>query len=127
MKASKFTEARIAFVLKPADEGPAVAEIGRKAGISEATFSNWRKRYGVTMPSGVRKRRQIDERTPSWKGSSWTCPWTRRCCTTRFRIAATQRQWFKRAAGTLRPACRRQLVDEVRASSKVSIRRPGRP
>ena len=33
MKASKFTEAQIAFVLKQADEGSAVAEVCRKSGI----------------------------------------------------------------------------------------------
>ncbi len=32
MKASTFSEARIAFVLKRADEGSAVAEVCRKAG-----------------------------------------------------------------------------------------------
>ncbi|GGE02488.1 hypothetical protein GCM10011390_21700 [Aureimonas endophytica] len=40
MKKSKFTEAQIAFVLKQTDEGTAVAEVCRKAGISEATFYN---------------------------------------------------------------------------------------
>ena len=34
MKASKFTEAQIAFVLKQADEGTSVAEVCRKAGSS---------------------------------------------------------------------------------------------
>jgi putative transposase len=57
MKKSKFTEARIPFVLKQADEGTAVAEVCRKAGILEATFYNRRKRYGGMMPSEVRKLR----------------------------------------------------------------------
>ena len=39
MKASKFSEAQIAFVLKQAEDGSAVAEVCRKAGISQATFS----------------------------------------------------------------------------------------
>jgi putative transposase len=43
MKASKFTEAQIAFILKQSEDDAAVAEICRKAGISEATFCNWRK------------------------------------------------------------------------------------
>jgi putative transposase len=38
MKASKFSEAQIAFVLKQAEDGSAVGEVCRKAGISEATF-----------------------------------------------------------------------------------------
>ena len=43
MKRSKFTEAQIAFILRQADEGTVVGEVCRKAGISEATFYNWRK------------------------------------------------------------------------------------
>ena len=61
MRKSKFTEAQIAFVLKQADEGTAVAEVCRKAGISDATFYNWRKRYGGMMPSEVKKLRQLEE------------------------------------------------------------------
>lgn len=67
MKRSKFTEAQIAFVLKQADEGSAVGEVCRKAGISEATFYNWRKRYGGMMPSEVRKLRQLEEENAKLK------------------------------------------------------------
>jgi len=45
MKASKFTEAQIAFILKQAEDGVSVAEVCRKAGISDGTFYNWRKKY----------------------------------------------------------------------------------
>lgn len=38
MKASKFSEAQIAIVLRQAEDGTAVVEVCRKAGISEATF-----------------------------------------------------------------------------------------
>ena len=38
MKRSKFTEAQIAFILRQAEEGTAVGEVCRNAGISEATF-----------------------------------------------------------------------------------------
>ncbi len=67
MKKSKFTEAQIAYVLKQADEGTAVAEVCRKSEISEATFYNWRKRYGGMMPSEVRKLRQIKEENAKLK------------------------------------------------------------
>lgn len=43
IKASRFTEAQIAF-LRQAENGTAVGEVCRKAGISEATFYNGRKR-----------------------------------------------------------------------------------
>jgi putative transposase len=50
MKASKFSEAQIAFVLKQAEDGSAVAEVCRKAGIREATFYKWRKTYAGLLP-----------------------------------------------------------------------------
>lgn len=61
MKASKFSEAQIAFVLKQVEDGTAVAEVCRKAGIAEATFYNWRKRYAGLMPSEVKRLRQLEE------------------------------------------------------------------
>uniref|UniRef100_UPI0013D05F33 transposase n=2 Tax=Pseudomonadota TaxID=1224 RepID=UPI0013D05F33 len=51
MKTSKFTEAQIAFALKQAELGTKVEEVCRKLGISEATFYNWKKRYGGVGPS----------------------------------------------------------------------------
>jgi putative transposase len=40
MKASKFTDAQKAFILKQGAEGVLVGEICRKAGISPATYFN---------------------------------------------------------------------------------------
>jgi putative transposase len=50
MKASKFTDSQKAFIIRQGDEGTAVAEICRKAGISQATYFNWKKKYSGTMP-----------------------------------------------------------------------------
>lgn len=61
MKKSKFTDAQIAFVLRQAEEGMAIGEVCRKAGISEATFYNWRKKYGGLMPSEMRRLKQLEE------------------------------------------------------------------
>lgn len=61
MKASKFTESQIAFVLRQGDEGTAVAEICRKAGISQATYFNWKKKFGGLLPSEVKRLRQLEE------------------------------------------------------------------
>jgi putative transposase len=41
-----FTEALIGFALKQSENGVAISEICRKIGISEATFYNWKKKYG---------------------------------------------------------------------------------
>ena len=61
MKTSKFTESQIAFILRQAEEGTAVAEVCRKAGVSEATFYNWRKKYGGLMPSEMKRLKQLEE------------------------------------------------------------------
>ena len=50
MKASKFTEAQKAFILKQGEQGTPVAEFCRKAGISQATYLNWKKKYGGLLP-----------------------------------------------------------------------------
>ena len=67
MKASKFTEAQIAFVLKQAEDGTPVAEVCRKAGISDATFYNWRKKYAGLMPSEMRRLRQQEDENAKLK------------------------------------------------------------
>ncbi len=54
---AKFTEAQIAFVLRQAEEGTPIAEVWRKRDI-DATFYNWRKRYGGMMPSEVMRSRK---------------------------------------------------------------------
>ena len=61
MKRSKFTEAQIAFILRQAEEGTTVAEVCRKAGISQATYFNWKKKYAGLMPSEMKRLRQLEE------------------------------------------------------------------
>lgn len=61
MKKSKFTEAQIAFVLRHAEEGAPVPEVCRKAGIGDATFYNWRKKYAGLMSSAMKRLRQLEE------------------------------------------------------------------
>ena len=60
-KASKFTEAQKAFVLKQGEEGTSVAEICRKAGISQATYFNWKKRYGGLLPDETRRLKALED------------------------------------------------------------------
>ena len=61
MKASKFSDSQIAFVLRQGDEGTPVEEICRKTGISQATYYNWRKKYGGLMPSEMKRLKQLEE------------------------------------------------------------------
>jgi putative transposase len=60
MKTSKFTEAQIIFALRQAETGTKVAEVCRKLGISDATFYNWKKKYGGLGNNELRRLRQLE-------------------------------------------------------------------
>jgi len=61
MKKTKFTEAQIVFALKQADNGVKVEEVCRKLGISDATFYNWKKKYGNLGVTELKKLKQLEE------------------------------------------------------------------
>ena len=67
MKRTKFTDAQIAFVLRQAEEGTPIGEVCRKAGISEATFYNCRKKYGGLMPSEMKRLKKLEEENEKLK------------------------------------------------------------
>jgi putative transposase len=61
MKASKFTDAQKAFILKQGAQGVHVAELGRKAGISQTTCFNWKKNYEGLTPPEMRRLKQLED------------------------------------------------------------------
>ena len=61
MKASKFTDAQKAFIIRQGEEGTPVADICRKAGISQATYFNWKKKYAGMMPSEMKRLRELED------------------------------------------------------------------
>lgn len=67
MKRSKFTESQIVFALRQADTGVKVEEVCRKMGISEATFYNWKKKYGGVGVNELRRLRQLEEENAKLK------------------------------------------------------------
>lgn len=67
IKASRFTEAQKAFVLNQGEEGTPVAEICRKAGISQATNFNWKKRYGRLLPDEMRRLKVLEDENSRFK------------------------------------------------------------
>lgn len=108
MKTSKFTEEQIAFALKQAELGTKVEEICRKLGISEATFYNWKKKFGGLGPSELRRLRQLEGKCEAEAarggpehGQSHAAGCTR-----------------KKA---LKPARRRMLIDELRDRYRTSL------
>jgi putative transposase len=50
MKRSRFTETQIISTLKEADTGAKVKDICRRHGISDATYYNWKSKYGGGVP-----------------------------------------------------------------------------
>ena len=67
MKASKFTDAQKAFILKQGEEGTPVAEVCRKAGISQATYFNWKKKYAGLLPDEMRRLKALEDENAKLK------------------------------------------------------------
>jgi len=67
MKRSKFTESQIVFALRQAEGGVKVDEVCRKMGISEATFYNWKKKYGGVGVNELRRLKQLEEENAKLK------------------------------------------------------------
>lgn len=67
MKKSKFTEEQITYALKQAELGTPVAEVCCKMGISDATFYNWRTKYGGLSRSELRRLKQLEEENAKLK------------------------------------------------------------
>lgn len=61
MKRSKFTESQIVFAIKQSETGVSVQEVCRKMGISEATFYNWKKKYGGLGVTELLGLKQLEE------------------------------------------------------------------
>ncbi len=60
MKKTRYTEEQIAFALKQAETGTRVEEVCRKMGIFEATFYNWKKKFGGMGVTELRRLRQLE-------------------------------------------------------------------
>ena len=61
MKKSKFTETQIVSILKEADAGRPVKELCRHHGISDATYYNWKSKYGGMNASDLKRMKEMEE------------------------------------------------------------------
>lgn len=56
----RFTESQIVAAIKKQEAGIAVKEICREIGISDATFYNWKAKYGGMEASDVKRMKELE-------------------------------------------------------------------
>lgn len=61
MKKVRFTETQIVNILKLADSGLKVEEICRQNGISNATYYNWKSKYGGMEANDVKRLKELED------------------------------------------------------------------
>ena len=61
MRRSKYSEEQVIGILKEHDAGLSTAEICRRYGVSNATFYNWRNRYGGMEVSDARRLKSLED------------------------------------------------------------------
>jgi len=67
MKRSRFSEEQIIGILKEHQAGLSAAEICRKYGISDATFYNWRPKYGGMDVSEAKRLKALEDENKKLK------------------------------------------------------------
>jgi putative transposase len=67
MKQKLYTDEQIAFALRQAESGTAVAEICRKLGVSEPTFYRWKKQFAGMGTVEIRRLKQLEEENAKLK------------------------------------------------------------
>ena len=60
MKSTRFTETQIVSILKRQEAGAKVTDLCREHGICDATFYNWKAKYGGMNVSDVRRMKELE-------------------------------------------------------------------
>ncbi|EBT2498001.1 TPA: transposase, partial [Salmonella enterica subsp. enterica serovar Muenchen] len=61
MRKARFTEHQIIAVIKSVGAGRAVKDVCREVGISEATWYNWKSKYGGMVASDIKKIKELED------------------------------------------------------------------
>lgn len=61
MKKTRFTEAQVVSILQQQEAGKSVKDISREYGISDATFYNWKAKYGGMQISDVKRMKDLED------------------------------------------------------------------
>ena len=61
MKRSKFSEHQIIAILKAVEAGWTVKDVCREHEISEATYYQWKSKYGGMQASDIKRLRELEE------------------------------------------------------------------
>ena len=61
MKQCKYSEEQIVKILKEADAGIKVSDLCRKYGFSDATYYNWKAKYGGMGVSEIKRLKQLED------------------------------------------------------------------
>ena len=61
MKKSRYTDSQILTILKQNEAGTSVADLCREYGMSDATFYNWRSKYGGMDASLMKRLKELEE------------------------------------------------------------------
>lgn len=61
MKKSRYSETQIVKILKEVEVGRKVNEVCREYGISDATYYNWKAKYGGMEASEVKRLKDLEE------------------------------------------------------------------
>ncbi len=61
MKKSRYTETQIIKILKEVEGGRLIKEVCREYGISDATYYNWKSKFGGMEASDIKRLRELED------------------------------------------------------------------
>lgn len=106
MKKSRYTESQI---LKEVEAGRLVKEVCPEYGISDATYYNWKAKYGGMEASDIRRLKDLEDENRRLKAMF------------ALKLGTPDPQRYRRKK-TVKPAIRRELVDYAREQHGANLR-----